>query len=437
MRDLFARLNGSSGAVMFGILCAVLIAAGFFVQSKRNAEPVSETAIQPAALSQPPAAEVASVPPSEPKALPVPRPTFDEVRREPDGMTVIAGLGAPETEITLLQDGTPIGSATSDRAGKFATIAMIPPDGQAHVLTLLQVVEGTEMTSEDEIILAPLAAPVVIAQAPAEVTEEPQPQQEAPAPAEPAVTAQAAAQPPASPSDEAASEPTQQTAQTVPATESQPAAPVTAPFTAPVTAPVTQPVTQPVETAETTTAEAEQPAPEAVAVLRSTADGVELLNTQSPEVMDNVAIDTISYSNLGDVQLSGRAQADTSAVRVYLDNAAIANLPVDERGRWRGNLPNVDEGIYTLRVDEVAADGQVTSRVETPFKREPASLLAAAAAQGGPVKAITVQQGSTLWAIARDRYGDGALYVRVFEANKDAIRNPDLIYPGQIFDLPD
>ncbi|MGR3529772.1 MAG: LysM peptidoglycan-binding domain-containing protein, partial [Sulfitobacter sp.] len=45
--------------------------------------------------------------------------------------------------------------------------------------------------------------------------------------------------------------------------------------------------------------------------------------------------------------------------------------------------------------------------------------------------------GATLWAIARERYGDPFLYVRVFEANRDSIRDPDLIYPGQVFDLPD
>jgi nucleoid-associated protein YgaU len=50
---------------------------------------------------------------------------------------------------------------------------------------------------------------------------------------------------------------------------------------------------------------------------------------------------------------------------------------------------------------------------------------------------LTVQPGNTLWAIARDTYGDGFLYVRVFSANKDQIRNPDLIYPGQVFTLPE
>ena len=58
-----------------------------------------------------------------------------------------------------------------------------------------------------------------------------------------------------------------------------------------------------------------------------------------------------------------------------------------------------------------------------------------AAAQ--PVRAVTVQAGDTLWAISQERYGDGFLYVRLFQANRDNIRNPDLIYPGQVFTVPD
>jgi nucleoid-associated protein YgaU len=49
----------------------------------------------------------------------------------------------------------------------------------------------------------------------------------------------------------------------------------------------------------------------------------------------------------------------------------------------------------------------------------------------------TVQPGSTLWAIAKERYGKGIEYFKVFEANKERIRDPDLIYPGQVFELPD
>jgi nucleoid-associated protein YgaU len=128
---------------------------------------------------------------------------------------------------------------------------------------------------------------------------------------------------------------------------------------------------------------------------------------------------------------------------------------------WRTGLPQVDTGIYTLRIDEVNADGAVTSRVETLFKREDRALLVELQASGlatvsdtatlaiatqtgtnqtasaAPVRAVTVQPGNTLWAISRERYGEGILYVRVFEANSDRIRDADLIYPGQVFTLPD
>ena len=49
---------------------------------------------------------------------------------------------------------------------------------------------------------------------------------------------------------------------------------------------------------------------------------------------------------------------------------------------------------------------------------------------------MTVQPGYTLWGIAKSEFGDGVMYVQVFEANKDRIRDPDLIYPGQVFTIP-
>ena len=69
-----------------------------------------------------------------------------------------------------------------------------------------------------------------------------------------------------------------------------------------------------------------------------------------------------------------------------------------------------------------------------PATSEPAAAEPAAEA-AAPIT-ITVQPGFTLWAIARDTYGDGVLYVQVFEANRDKIKDPDLIYPGQVFTVP-
>ena len=45
-------------------------------------------------------------------------------------------------------------------------------------------------------------------------------------------------------------------------------------------------------------------------------------------------------------------------------------------------------------------------------------------------------RGVSLWQISRRIYGKGTLYTVIFDANQPQIRNPDLIYPGQIFVLP-
>ena len=92
----------------------------------------------------------------------------------------------------------------------------------------------------------------------------------------------------------------------------------------------------------------------------------------------------------------------------------------------------------TQATEAQTTEVQPASTQATAAQTEPATATVAAP-QPAPkrVQAITVQPGNTLWAIARERYGSGMLYVRLFDANKDAIRDPDLIYPGQVFTIPD
>ncbi|MDJ0825429.1 MAG: LysM peptidoglycan-binding domain-containing protein [Rhodobacter sp.] len=186
--------------------------------------------------------------------------------------------------------------------------------------------------------------------------------------------------------------------------------------------------------------------PRAPSVLLADDTGLRVLQPggPGPTNVQAVVIDTISYDPEGEVALGGRGVSG-GFVRVYLDNRPIKTTEIGVDGQWRTPLPEVDTGVYTLRVDEIDAAGVVTSRVETPFKREEPAVLAALEpaapppAPGEPPRAevITVQPGNTLWGIASDAYGDGFLYVRVFRANRDRIRDPDLIYPGQVFTVPE
>ncbi|MEP3784055.1 LysM peptidoglycan-binding domain-containing protein [Ascidiaceihabitans sp.] len=450
MSKLAALAGGQAGTLAAGVIVvAGVVGGGAWMFTQNETAPVQTTPVVEAAVvpevQAPAAAEpVVAVDPkpdvvdaeapqpeaSQPAAVgaevvvsdPVP-PRFDEVRTENDGLTVIAGRAAPGSTVALLVDGVEAARATTESNGAFAVVAILDVSDKPRLLTLLQIEGEKTLASADEIIIAPApkanvdtavakvdtAVAKVVATPEPEANPGPEPEPEAAPAIEPAIpleTAEVQPAPTPTPTPEAA-------IASVPVAKADPVA-TPAPELAP------EPETQ-------------------IAVLKADEDGVEVLNRSSaPEVMANVAIDTISYSDVGDVLLSGRAQSRAQAVRVYLNNAPVTTLNVDGAGRWRGDLPDVDTGVYTLRVDEVDDEGAVTSRVETPFKREDPQVLAAAQSDDrAPIAAITVQTGATLWAIARDRYGDGTLYVRVLEANSDAIKNPDLIYPGQIFDLPE
>ena len=51
-------------------------------------------------------------------------------------------------------------------------------------------------------------------------------------------------------------------------------------------------------------------------------------------------------------------------------------------------------------------------------------------------KTYTVKSGDTLWGIAKQFYGSGAKYTTIYNANKGKIKNPNLIYPGQVLKIP-
>ncbi len=145
-----------------------------------------------------------------------------------------------------------------------------------------------------------------------------------------------------------------------------------------------------------------------------------------------VTIETIDYDATGEVVLSGRTPAGT-VVQLYLDGKPIGRAEGDPNGRWtmRPDQP-VAPGVYTLRIDQIGPDGRVVQRIELPFARaEPQVEMPTAAER------VVVQPGNSLWRIARRVYGAGTRYTVIYQANKDMIRDPDLIYPGQIFSLPE
>lgn len=75
----------------------------------------------------------------------------------------------------------------------------------------------------------------------------------------------------------------------------------------------------------------------------------------------------------------------------------------------------------------------IAGNVEGVGKVEAGSL---AGAGGSQAEFVLVQSGDTLWGIAEKAYGSGARYTEIFEANREVIVDPDLIFPGQKIRIP-
>lgn len=150
----------------------------------------------------------------------------------------------------------------------------------------------------------------------------------------------------------------------------------------------------------------------------------------APRAAGAVAIDAIDYDRGGKVTVGGPAKPG-SEIMLYLENELIGRTKAGPDGRWsltpeRG----LENGSYGLRADQLGPDAKVASRAEVTFDKRPIPEQAA----GG--RAVVVLPGNNLWMIARRSYGDGPRYTLIFEANQAQIRDPDLIYPGQIFVMP-
>lgn len=392
-----AWAGGAAAGIAVGAL-VWFVALGGEEESPPEAPPETTAAVaDPPAGAEPVPTEPARATSTE--AAPAPEPAdpvvlgFDTVRAEADGSVLVAGTAAAGAKVAIMVDGASVAEAVADAGGKFAAFLDLGPSDVPRIITLSSTTDdGATVASGATVMLEPTPAP------PVEVA-----------------TADPVAEP------ENATEAAQN------------------------------------ESAATPTAEpaADAPTADAPDVLVADADGVTKLTDTTP--VAELVIDTIGYDRLGNVDIAGRGAAQTFA-RLYIDNELAATAPLSEAGKWRVKLTGVDAGLHTLRVDQVDEAGKVTSRVETPFQREePAKLaqtapaapeaaepaaessaVAAPAEEAPPVRevSITVQPGFTLWGIARENYGDGLLYVRVYEANKDLIRDPDLIYPGQVFTVP-
>jgi nucleoid-associated protein YgaU len=158
-----------------------------------------------------------------------------------------------------------------------------------------------------------------------------------------------------------------------------------------------------------------------------------LLQKPTPEsAARRFAVDTIDYDDDGRLHISGRGEP-LSTVQLYLDGKFIGRTVVDANSGWRIKPDNpVTPGIYQMRADHLNAGGKVVGRLSLPFARaEPMT-----AENMPPEPFVIVQPGNSLWRLARRAYGSGFNYTVIYQANKEQIGDPDMIFPGQVLAVP-
>lgn len=290
-------------------------------------------------------------------------PSFDVVRVEKTGETVIAGRAAPDSEVNVTtQSGESLGRARADRSGAWAIVPEQPLAPGSHEIGIEAEDDKGEKRLSEEVVVV--------------VVPEPKPAPEAiSAPQGGATT----------PGDQQAAAPKARE-----------------------------------EVLAVVTPRQGQGASKVLPQVEEE-DGI---------AEGDLVLDSVDYDEAGRVTVGGRASPG-SRLLIYLDNHLVGDTLAGPDRRWSHSPPDpVSEGLHALRVDQVDGEGNVLARVETPFSREAVRVAEA------DEEFVIVQPGNSLWRIARRSYGEGIRYTVIYQANKNQIRDPDLIYPGQVFEIP-
>lgn len=360
------------------------------------------------------------------------QPSFDIVRVEPSGATVVAGRGVPGATVELLSNGSVIATTTADATGEFVLVLETPLAAGGHDLALrTSGGEGVSIYSRNNVAVAvpeePSGEVLVVMNEPgaaSEILAKPDEAAsvktgtEVAATGETVIAVAPAAQPqaaaPAEPAATSEPETPPQTAETV---ETAPAAPV---------APQPQ---------MTETASVEKPAEASGDQAASAAPiplGVEAVEVEG-----------------GKLYAAGTAKPG-EIIRVYIDGEPAGETTAFGNGRWLVETEaKVQAGTVIVRADQLAPGrSKVVARAEVPFTKQVDMAVLVPTAKGGAPSgaavegelpkpnSVIIRRGDNLWTISRRTYGRGIRYTTIYTANKDQIRNPHRIYPGQVFMLP-
>jgi len=355
--------------------------------SSSDGQDQGATALAAAQVVTKTVAAALSGPPGSPGTGDEARPAFDVTRIEPSGEAVIAGRAVPGARVELLRNGELHDRGVADKSGQFVMVPPRLPPGDYELTLRSTLPDGRNTTSRESVVVA-----------------------------------------------------------LQPNLKDQPV----------------------------------------VALMTPDKPGVVLSKPVVPNTVGGqVAVDMVETEPTGKLYVSGRSPPG-AAVRLYLNDSYRASTTAAADGRFAFTVKEgVRPGGYRVRLDEVeSGSGAIRSRAEVPFNmpetvaaigagsnrsgedakalqpsRNPprvakpqdmaraaeSQATAAVAADAASPSAVVVpkvtttvvSRGDSLWRLSRAAYGTGERYSVIYGANHNQIRNPNRIYPGQVFILPD
>ena len=410
---------------------------------------------QEPAASTPAATDKVSSTPAVPAAEK--KPSFDVVRVEPTGDAVVAGQSEPGSIVALLSNGNVVGKTVADQSGAWSIVLDKPLKPGDHDISAAQVDEQEKPVVESDERVA-VSVPknesedlIVVMNKPGEATkvlQKPEavevadaPKTDAPKAEEPKVAVVEAPKAEAPQAPAATETPPKQEQPAVATEETETVVAVAEPAAEPVAEEAAKPEQQPAAEAPTIVIKpAEKPATQPVETAK--------VETE-PEVKPTVSVEAVETEK-GKLFVAGAGTPDAK-VRVYVEDKFVGAAETDSNGRWLlETTRQLDPGKHRVRADQVADEtGKVLARAEVPFEREPDAIVLTPlkVASGGnagdtgsvtlaQIPSVIIRKGDNLWRISRRRYGKGVRYTTIYSANKGQIRNPHLIYPGQVFMMP-
>ena len=157
----------------------------------------------------------------------------------------------------------------------------------------------------------------------------------------------------------------------------------------------------------------------------SKSSSIEIINNNKKIL--GLSLDIAEYLDEDSLMLTGRTKPNAK-VKLFFSDNFIKDSTSDNRGVWKVELKNFEFTNNNLIVTTEIEGQKIKLKTKIFEKKIDPNFIFE--------KEVIVKNGNSLWRIARKTLGGGVYYSEIYKSNMKEIENPELIFPGQVFNIP-